>query len=229
MSFLGAVLGSVGASIASGLFGKSQAEKDRSFQEQMSGTSYQRVMKDMRAAGLNPMLAANLGGASTPHGAHASAQFDNPYMAAVTAKQMAAQANLTAKQAKYWDALARIEDIDADRKEKIEANLKSQQGPDGADLPPGKVGDTLGAVMSSFGEPAAKAIDKVLEVGDKAVTTAKEAATKVSDWFKESKKDIPLELFTWELFLSLSKSEQERYVRKYGFEALGKQIHPDKQ
>lgn len=223
MSFLGAVLGSVGASIASGLFGSSQAEKDRSYQQQMSDTAYQRAMKDMRAAGLNPMLAANLGGASTPHGAHASAQFDNPVMAAVTAKQMAAQANLTAKQAKYWDALSRIEDIDADRKEKIEATLKSQGA--AADLPPGKVGDTLGAVMSSFGEPAAKAIDKIVEVGGKAVTTAKEAATKVSDWSKESKKDIPLDKFTRTIWLGLSKSEKERYVRKYGFEALNKQIH----
>jgi len=228
MSFLGAVLGSVGASIASGLFGKSQAEKDRSFQEQMSGTSYQRAMKDMRAAGLNPMLAANLGGASTPHGAHASAQFDNPVMAAVTAKQMAAQANLAEKQAKYWDALARIEGIDADRKETIERTLKSTTG-DAFDLPPGKIGDSLGAYISTVAEPGAKAIDKIEEVVGKAVTTAKEAATKVSDWFKESKKDIPLELFTWELFLSLSKSEKERYVRKYGFEALDKQIHPDKQ
>lgn len=249
MSFLGAVLGavgSVGASIASGLFGKSQADKDRSFQEQMSGTSYQRAVKDMRAAGLNPMLAANLGGASTPHGAHASAQFDNPLMAAVTAKQMAAQANLAEKQAKYWDALSRIEDIDANRKEKIDRSLKSMTG-EVFDLPPGKLGDTLGAYMSTVAEPSVKAIDKVKEVGGKVATTAKDAASKVSGWLsggkvvttakdaaqkasvsvKESKADIPLDKFTHTIWLGLSKSEKERYVRKYGFEALNKQIHGD--
>ncbi len=41
------------------------------FQERMSGTSYQRAVKDMRLAGINPMLAIQQGGASTPGGASA--------------------------------------------------------------------------------------------------------------------------------------------------------------
>lgn len=38
----------------------------------MSGSSYQRAVKDLAAAGLNPMLAYAHGGASTPSGANAS-------------------------------------------------------------------------------------------------------------------------------------------------------------
>jgi len=49
-----------------------QAAKAMEFSRDMSGTSYQRGVADMKAAGLNPMLAYSQGGASTPSGAMAS-------------------------------------------------------------------------------------------------------------------------------------------------------------
>ena len=42
--------------------------RQMAFQQQMSNTSYQRGMEDMRKAGLNPILASKVGGASTPTG-----------------------------------------------------------------------------------------------------------------------------------------------------------------
>ena len=41
------------------------------FQQDMSGTAHQREVKDLAAAGLNPMLSSRYGGASTPAGASA--------------------------------------------------------------------------------------------------------------------------------------------------------------
>lgn len=54
-------------------FNAKEAQKLRDWQENLSNTSYQRAMKDMLAAGLNPILAFSQGGAGVPSGSSASA------------------------------------------------------------------------------------------------------------------------------------------------------------
>lgn len=86
-------IASIGSSLLGGLFGKSgaekqnkqqmqfadqQAKKQMDFQERMSNTAHQREIKDLEAAGLNPILSGTGGaGASSPGGASGSANIVN--------------------------------------------------------------------------------------------------------------------------------------------------------
>ena len=97
----------VGAALLSGaaglIGGKSRnkaaqraAANQMAFQKEMSNTSYQRGMADMQKAGLNPILAGKMGGASTPGGA--TYQPENVGMAAQ--QSFANVANVMANTAK---------------------------------------------------------------------------------------------------------------------------------
>lgn len=88
------------------------------FQREMSNTSYQRSVADMRAAGINPMLAAMRGGASTPGGASYTAQMPNLKDIGASAIQ-AFQGSSSAR-----ESLARIEQVDASV-DKIKEEIKN--------------------------------------------------------------------------------------------------------
>lgn len=53
-------------------FQSAEAKANRDFQERLANTAYQRQVDDLKKAGLNPVLAAFGGGATTPSGATAS-------------------------------------------------------------------------------------------------------------------------------------------------------------
>lgn len=54
-------------------FSMEEAAKQRDWEKMMADTSFQRGMQDMKASGINPMLAYQQGGAAVPSGAAASA------------------------------------------------------------------------------------------------------------------------------------------------------------
>lgn len=84
---------------------KREAEKQRVFQKQASDTAHQREVKDLRAAGLNPIISAGGSGASTPSGAQASLQdmgksISSGISNAIARRKMVADVRYTTAQAK---------------------------------------------------------------------------------------------------------------------------------
>lgn len=123
----GAVLGFLGSE-EQNQANAAQAQAQMDFQERMSNTSYQRAVADMRAAGLNPMLAYSQGGASSPGGAQAVMQ--NSSAAAASAGQSVALLDQTRAQtdkirAETVNTEAEAEARIADLKAREKAGLSS--------------------------------------------------------------------------------------------------------
>ncbi len=162
-----------------------ESRRNRQFQERMANTAYQRAVKDMKLAGINPMLASKLGGAATPAGGQATsfnsaANVASDYTATAAnkelVKQTRAQTQNVAKDTLLKDAQIQTQ---KDQQNYIRSQTRGQDQTNAIRQP------AADATNKTFNEP--NIIPKGIEAINTIGSNAGDAAYELSQAWKRNK------------------------------------------
>lgn len=180
MSGLLSNLANAGSQASAKKYNSAEAAAERAFQKEMRGTAYQDTVKDMIAAGINPILAATNGATSAPSGASASisSQHYNQQSAqAASVSAMYEYGNNTAELADKYLQLAKQATSAKQFK-----NAKSwEQAASELATSSAKQAQQYSYAANKLGSGLAKAGEKAKDAVKKAGKAAKEGVDKVAE------------------------------------------------
>lgn len=181
MSFLSSIISNLmnaGSQASAKKYNSAEAAAERAFAKEMRGTAYQDTVKDMIAAGINPILAANNGATATPSGASASIgtqHYNQQTAQAASVSAMYEYGNNTAELANKYLELA-----------KKSTSAKQYHTSKTFKETASSLAQSSAKQVSNYNYAANKLFDKLGDAGDKAGDTVKGAGRKAASAFKDS-------------------------------------------
>ena len=180
MSGLLSNLANAGSQASAKKYNSAEAAAERAFQKEMRGTAYQDTVKDMIAAGINPILAATNGATSAPSGASASIgsqRYNQQSAQAASVSAMYEYGNNTAELAAKYLQLAKQATSAKQFK-----NAKSwEQAASELATSSAKQAQQYSYAANKLGKGLAKAGEKAKDAVKKAGKAAKEGVDKVAE------------------------------------------------
>lgn len=181
MSFLSSIISNLmnaGSQASAKKYNSAEAAAERAFAKEMRGTAYQDTVKDMIAAGINPILAANNGATATPSGASASIgtqHYNQQSAQAAAVSAMYEYGNNTAELANRYLELA-----------KKSTSAKQYNSAKSFEEAASSLAQSSAKQVSNYSYAANNLLDKLGDAGEKAGDALRGAGRKAAPALKDS-------------------------------------------
>lgn len=180
MSGLLSNLANAGSQASAKKYNSAEAAAERAFQKEMRGTAYQDTVKDMIAAGINPILAATNGATTSTSGASASIgsqRYNQQSAEAASVSAMYEYGNNTAELADKWYQLS-----------KQSASIKQFKAAKNWEQAASELATSSAKQASDYAYAASKLGKGLAGAGEKAKDAAKKAGQAAKDTGEKYKK-----------------------------------------